>query len=150
MDEPGFMAMGGSAEAISNVLRERHDPHASLTAALALAAEALGTVGGENGNRRTLNAKQLEVAVLDRRRKGRAFRRIAGAALITLLAGDTEVPDTELGDVDAAPPAPAEDKPTVSAAPESDESRAPAPKPVSNEGVDAAGDDDGETNGDNS
>jgi proteasome alpha subunit len=118
MDEPGFMAMGGQAEAISNVLRERHDASADLTAALALAAEALGSVGGENGNPRRLGANQLEVAVLDRRRKGRAFRRITGAALITLLEGGKEdgtgEPTGEPGD--AAPPAPADGKPTVSAA----------------------------------
>src|SRR3954452_4004097 len=66
MDEPGFMAMGGQAEAISNVLRERHDTNAGLTEALALAAEALGSVGGENGQTRRLESKQLEVAVLDR------------------------------------------------------------------------------------
>src|SRR5690348_12288561 len=116
MDEPGFMAMGGQAEAISNVLRERHDTAADLTTALALAAEALGSVGGENGQTRTLEAKQLEVAVLDRRRRGRAFRRIAGTALTTLLSGSNDVAEKDLGDVDAAPPSPAEDKPTVSAA----------------------------------
>ncbi|WP_328476778.1 proteasome subunit alpha [Actinoplanes sp. NBC_00393] len=115
MDEPGFMAMGGQSEAIANVLRERHDATAALEVALALAAEALGSVGGENGQTRTLEAKQLEVAVLDRRRQGRAFRRIAGAALTTLL-GHESVPEADLGDVDSAPPAPAEAKPTVSAA----------------------------------
>jgi proteasome alpha subunit len=122
MDEPGFMAMGGQAEAISTVLRERHDMTAGIGAALALAAEALGSVGGENGNPRKLDAKQLEVAVLDRRRKGRAFRRITGAALTSLLSGGQDVPEKELGDAgevrDAAPPAPAEDKPVVSAASE--------------------------------
>ncbi|MET0425524.1 MAG: proteasome subunit alpha [Actinoplanes sp.] len=116
MDEPGFMAMGGQAEAISNVLRERHDTSADLTVALALAAEALGSVGGENGSPRTLESKQLEVAVLDRNRRGRTFRRITGPALITLLAGGVDVPEKQLGDVDAAPPAPAEAKPTISAA----------------------------------
>ncbi|MEU4557718.1 proteasome subunit alpha [Actinoplanes sp. NPDC023936] len=115
MDEPGFMAMGGQAEAISNVLRERHDTAADLQTALALAAEALGSVGGENGQARTLTAKQLEVAVLDRRRQGRAFRRLTGAALTTLI-GHESVPEAELGDVDAAPPAPGEAKPTISAA----------------------------------
>jgi proteasome alpha subunit len=117
MDEPGFMAMGGQAEAISNVLRERHDTTADLTAALALAAEALGSVGGENGAPRSLGNGQLEVAVLDRRRKGRAFRRISDAALTAVLEGGKDVPEKELGDVgDAAPPAPAVAKPTVSAA----------------------------------
>jgi proteasome alpha subunit len=120
MDEPGFMAMGGQAEAISNVLREEHDTAAELSAALALAAKALGSVGGENGQTRQIEAKQLEVAVLDRRRKGRTFRRIAGAALTTLLGLGT-VAEDELGETDAAPPNPAEDKPTVSAAPVSDE-----------------------------
>jgi proteasome alpha subunit len=124
MDEPGFMAMGGQAEAISNVLRERHDMTADLHTALALAAEALASVGGENGQPRTLEANRLEVAVLDRRRKGRAFRRIGGAALQTLLEGTTEVPETDLGGVDAAPPSPAADKPTVSAASESLEGHA--------------------------
>jgi proteasome alpha subunit len=120
MDEPGFMAMGGQTEAISTVLRERHDTSADLVTALALAAEALGSVGGENGATRKLDAKQLEVAVLDRRRKGRTFRRIIGQSLIHLLQGDQNVAEKDLGDVDAAPPNPAEEKPTVSAAPVTD------------------------------
>ena len=117
MDEPGFMAMGGQAEGISNVLKERHDVAADLAAALAVAIEALSSVGGENGAKRELGASQLEVAVLDRQRKGRAFRRITGAALTTLLEGGKDVPEKEVGEAgDAAPPAPGEDKPTVSAA----------------------------------
>ncbi len=116
MDEPGFMAMGGQAEAISNVLRDRHDVAADLTAALALAVEALGSVGGENGAKRELGVSQLEVAVLDRTRRGRTFRRIAGAALTTLLSGGADVPEKQVGDIgDAVPPAPAAAKPTVSA-----------------------------------
>jgi proteasome alpha subunit len=146
-DEPGFMAMGGQNEAISNVLRERHDSAADVGAALALAAEALGSVGGENGAARTLGAGQLEVAVLDRRRKGRTFRRISGAALITLLGGGADVPEKELGDAgeaaDATPPAPAENKPTVSAA--------SADLEGADRGLDAEGDETGDgVNGDNS
>ena len=118
MDEPGFMAMGGQAEAIGAVLKDRHDADADAGAALKLAVEALGSVGGENGAKRELGASQLEVAVLDRTRKGRAFRRIVGAALETLLQGGKDVPEKEKGDAgDAAPPAPAEEKPTISAAP---------------------------------
>src|SRR5919112_6156522 len=49
MDEPGFMAMGGQAEAISGVLKDRHDVTADLPTALGLAVGALGSVGGENG-----------------------------------------------------------------------------------------------------
>jgi proteasome alpha subunit len=118
MDEPGFMAMGGQAEAIGNVLRERHDDGADLAAALALAVEALGSVGGENGANRELGVGQLEVAVLDRTRNGRAFRRLAGAALTGLLEGGKDMPEKEVGEAgDAAPPGPGEEKPTVSAAP---------------------------------
>ena len=117
MDEPGFMAMGGQSEAIANVLRSRHDATAEVGAALALAVEALASIGGENGTPRELGVGQLEVAVLDRRRKGRAFRRITGDALTTLLGGGKDVPEKEVGEAgDAAPPAPAEEKPTVSAA----------------------------------
>jgi proteasome alpha subunit len=116
-DEPGFMAMGGSAEAISTVLKARHDVAADLQTALALAVEGLASVGGENGTPRTLGAGQLEVAVLDRSRKGRTFRRISGAALTTLLEGGKDEPEKEVGEAgDVAPPAPAEEKPTVSAA----------------------------------
>jgi len=50
---------------------------------------ALGSVGGENGKPRTLSATQLEVAVLERTRPGRAFRRIVGAALERLVAEST-------------------------------------------------------------
>jgi proteasome alpha subunit len=130
MDEPGFMAMGGQAEAISSVLRERHDQNSDLKTALHLAAEALGSVGGENGQTRTLDAKMLEVAVLDRRRKGRAFRRIQGTSLLTLLVGEKDVAEKDLGGVDAAPPPPREtEKPTVSAASEEDVAeKAPAEK----------------------
>ena len=70
MDEPGFMAMGGQAEAISNVLKERHDATADASTALKVAVDALGSVGGENGAKRELGASQLEVAVLDRSRQG--------------------------------------------------------------------------------
>jgi proteasome alpha subunit len=84
-DEPGFLAMGGQAEAIGTVLRERHNEEHTLVQALTLAVEALASVGGDGGAARTLAADQLEVAILDRTRRGRAFRRITGAALKALL-----------------------------------------------------------------
>jgi proteasome alpha subunit len=159
MDEPGFMAMGGQAEAISGVLRDRHDATAELAAALALAVEALSSVGGENGAKREIGESQLEVAVLDRRRKGRAFRRITGAALTTLLSGGKDEPEKEVGEAgDVVPPAPGEAKPTVSAAAVNlegaDAAPAPADKPAGAgkpEGATDAGDDDPKAvNGDNS
>jgi proteasome alpha subunit len=84
-DEHGYVAMGGQAEAISNVLKEEHRETMGLAEALGLAVKALGSVGGENGAPRQLTDKQLEVAVLDRDREGRAFRRVTGNALIALL-----------------------------------------------------------------
>ncbi|MER5333610.1 proteasome subunit alpha [Micromonospora sp. NPDC002717] len=86
-DEPGRMAMGGQAEAITGVLKSHHRPDMSLGEAVQVAVQALGSVGGEGGASRTIAANQLEVAVLDRRRVGRTFRRITGAALTALLDG---------------------------------------------------------------
>ena len=86
-DEPGMVAMGGLAEAITNVLRQKHRFDMSLAEALALAVQALTSVGGEGGAPRKLPESQLEVAVLDRRRVGRTFRRVTGAALTGLLNG---------------------------------------------------------------
>ncbi|PZG01580.1 proteasome subunit alpha [Micromonospora deserti] len=86
-DEPGRMAMGGQAEAITGVLKSHHRPDMSLGDAVKVAVQALGSVGGEGGAARSIAANQLEVAVLDRRRVGRTFRRITGAALTALLDG---------------------------------------------------------------
>jgi proteasome alpha subunit len=84
-DEPGVVIMGGQAEAMAPALRSEHRDDMTLAEALHLAVKALASVGGENGQPRTLAANQLEVAVLDRRRPGRTFRRIVGAALTGLL-----------------------------------------------------------------
>jgi proteasome alpha subunit len=79
-------------------MRRRFKPGRDLTAALAVAVAALGSTGGPNGGVRTLPAAQLEVAVLDRNRPARTFRRITGAALTALLPAAT---------ADAAEPLPA-------------------------------------------
>ncbi|MGH3545690.1 MAG: proteasome subunit alpha [Mycobacteriales bacterium] len=84
-DEPGYVAMGGQSESITTKLRDGHDGSQSLRDALALAVSALSSVGGDNGKPRTLAAAQLEVAVLERKATGRAFRRVVGAALEKLL-----------------------------------------------------------------
>ena len=103
-DEVGVVAMGGQAESILGGLRERHSGSAGLEETLRLAVDVLGNVGGEA---RSLGAGQLEVAVLDRRRPGRAFRRIIGPALTALLAA-TETSGAGTGTESAAaetPPA---------------------------------------------
>jgi proteasome alpha subunit len=90
-DEQGFVAMGGQADAVAQSLREHHRPDASLPDALAVAVRALeaGTAGQQNGGgERRLAANTLEVAVLERSRPRRCFRRITGAALTRLMSGD--------------------------------------------------------------
>jgi proteasome alpha subunit len=85
-DEHGFVAMGGQSEAIANVVKQGYHDDIALGPSLALAVKALGSVGGDGGAPRELTSKQLEVAVLDRNKPGRVFRRITGAALDALLA----------------------------------------------------------------
>jgi len=113
-DFPDFVVMGGQAEAISAVLRESYRPSSPLADAVGVAVRALAAVGGDGGKPREIPATQLEVAVLDRRRPTRKFRRLLGTALTTLLDGAR-----------AAPAAPADG--TESAAePTADAAAAPA------------------------
>ncbi|WP_436970977.1 proteasome subunit alpha [Micromonospora coxensis] len=116
-DEPGRMAMGGQAEAITNVLKSDHRPDMTLSEAVQVAVRALGSVGGEGGAARTIAANQLEVAVLDRARVGRTFRRITGAALTALLDGDATGDAAPAGGRAKTPTVPTEEahKPTTSA-----------------------------------
>jgi proteasome alpha subunit len=85
-DEQGFVAMGGQADTISSSLREHHRADASLSEAVRAALAALQTGVGANGTDRTLTADSLEVAVLDRTRRRRQFKRIIGAQLDGLVA----------------------------------------------------------------
>jgi proteasome alpha subunit len=96
-EESGFVAMGGQAEQITSGLQERWQPGMTLSAALSLAVEMLGR-DPAGGTPRTLPADQLEVAVLDRLRPRRAFRRLGGPLLERLLAEDDptiDVPHTD-------------------------------------------------------
>ncbi|MDT0277033.1 proteasome subunit alpha [Blastococcus goldschmidtiae] len=100
VDEPDFVVMGGQAEAVTGHLREHFLPGMGLADALQVGVRALSavspvTAGAGNGGPAQLTAAQLEVAVLDRRRPKRAFRRITGSALRTLL-GDEATPDATL------------------------------------------------------
>lgn len=85
VDEPEFLAMGGHAEALTTEMRSAFAPGLPLGEALAVAVRALGSVSGTNASPRALPASQLEVAVLDRNRGKRKFRRIEGLALTALL-----------------------------------------------------------------
>jgi proteasome alpha subunit len=83
-DEPGFVAFGGQADQVSAALKERYSPGMSLTEAFGAALAALTTTG--NGERTELSATQLEVAILDRAREHRTFRRLRAARLEELIA----------------------------------------------------------------
>ncbi len=100
-DEHGFVAMGGSAEAITAAVAEHWSADADLASALRTAVDALAEHGapvGSNGGARVLGPTQLEVAVLDRTRPRRTFRRLSPAALAELLGveEDTEPAPAEL------------------------------------------------------
>ncbi|KQS65789.1 proteasome subunit alpha [Modestobacter sp. Leaf380] len=102
VDEPDFVVMGGQAEAVTATLREHFRPGLGLAEALAVGVRALSAASASTqangGGHASLPAEQLEVAVLDRRRPKRAFRRIVGAALRGLLSDDTAADDAVTGE----------------------------------------------------
>jgi proteasome alpha subunit len=103
-DEQGYVAMGGQADTVAESLHQHHNPNASLQEAVAVAVRALeaGTAGqpapnaavgqAVNGGERRLAAGTLEVAVLERDRPRRCFRRITGRALDDLLEQSSPQP----------------------------------------------------------
>ena len=107
-DEPGFVAFGGQADQVSAALKERYSDDMSLSEAFAAALAALSAPGnGERAERTEFAAAQLEVAILDRARDHRTFRRIRAARLEELLAEARPAPAAEAADEDssgAAPP----------------------------------------------
>ncbi len=100
VDESDFVVMGGQADAVTGHLREHFTPGMGLAEALMVGVQALSAVSpamANGGDAGLLPATQLEVAVLDRRRPKRAFRRVVGSALRALLGdgdgtGDGDAP----------------------------------------------------------
>jgi proteasome alpha subunit len=84
-DEQGFVVMGGNADAISTRLQESHRDGLELGEGLRAAVAAM-TTAPDGGEQRTLTADALEVAVLDRTRPRRKFRRFTDAQTESLLA----------------------------------------------------------------
>jgi proteasome alpha subunit len=104
VDEPEFLVMGGAqTEAITSEMKRTFTEGQSLRGALGTAVEALGSVGGTDGARRALPADQLEVAVLDRTRGKRKFRRIAGRALTARLPAGHGEPEGAPAPADTPP-----------------------------------------------
>jgi proteasome alpha subunit len=86
-DEHGYVMMGGQADQLGTQLAHEWRPGMTLAQVLALGVAVLGSVPDEapDSEPRAIAASQLEVAVLDRTRPRRAFRRLTGALLEDLL-----------------------------------------------------------------
>jgi proteasome alpha subunit len=102
-DERGFVVIGGQADQVAAVLKDQYTDGMSLSRAFGVAIAALAGQG--NGDRQEFAPTQLEVALLDRGRQHRTFRRLTGPRLEALLAGalpgrKTEA-ITEAGSADA-------------------------------------------------
>jgi proteasome alpha subunit len=114
-DEPGFVAFGGQADQVAAALKEHFSDGMSLTealgaalAALAAPAAAAGTAAAAtagNGAQPELTAANLEVAILDRARPHRTFRRLQGPRLEELITESRAPAATETA---AAEPSAAE------------------------------------------
>jgi proteasome alpha subunit len=96
-DEQGYVAMGGQVDQVAAALKERFEEGLPLASALGLGVHALEQQDAD----RHLEAGQLEVAVLDRARDHRLFRRLPAARVKQLLdeagagAASTEPPASD-------------------------------------------------------
>jgi proteasome alpha subunit len=80
-DEQGYVAMGGQVDQVAAALKDRFEEGLPLARALGVGVHALEQQDAD----RHLEAGQLEVAVLDRNRDHRLFRRLPAARIEQLL-----------------------------------------------------------------
>ncbi|HYN29178.1 MAG TPA: proteasome subunit alpha [Dermatophilaceae bacterium] len=101
-DEHGFVAMGGASESIEGGLEQGWHDGMTLAEALRLAVRLLARdpAGGPD---RELTAGSLEVAVLDRGRPRRTFRRVTGSLLERLLSDSDPTTGVPANDDGSAP-----------------------------------------------
>jgi proteasome alpha subunit len=97
-DEPYFVAMGGTTEPVTTALKQSYAENADLPDALRIAVNALraGSAETSGNDQPSLGVASLEVAILDANRPRRAFRRITGSALESLLQ-ESDSNDSESG-----------------------------------------------------
>jgi proteasome alpha subunit len=95
--------MGGQSDALTAEMRRRFTSGLDLGGAIGIAVASLGTAGGADGAPRSLPASQLEVAVLDRTRGKRKFKRITGSTLSDLLPAASGEPAAEPAPADTPP-----------------------------------------------
>lgn len=81
-DERGFVAMGGKAEQLAEALKARWQAGMDVRGALQAGIAALGSAA-DGG--RALGPNDLEVAILERARPRRAFRRLPDAEVAAAL-----------------------------------------------------------------
>jgi proteasome alpha subunit len=81
MDEHGFTVLGGLSDDISTVLEGRYEPGLDLGAAVRMGTSALGSA-----DERVIDAPSLEVAILDRTRARRCFKRLTDDEVAAFLA----------------------------------------------------------------
>jgi proteasome alpha subunit len=84
-DEQGYVAMGGRSDELSERLRDGFQAGLALDAAVRVAVGALAAV-----EERDIEPDRLEVAVLDRTRARRKFRRLHGQEVQPIVASDSE------------------------------------------------------------
>jgi proteasome alpha subunit len=80
-DERGYVAMGGKSEELTAQLKDRYREDLTVEDAVRMGAAALGAV-----EQNQVEAANLEVAVLDRTRGRRKFRRLTDQELAGMLA----------------------------------------------------------------
>jgi proteasome alpha subunit len=120
-DEPGFVAFGGQADQVGAALKEHFSDGMSLTEALGAALAALTppastTAASSSANGAPaleLTAANLEVAILDRARAHRTFRRLHGPRLEELIAESRSAEAAEVTEETETDqePAPSSDEP---------------------------------------
>jgi len=81
-DEKGFAVIGGRAEGIMSFLKSRYKPNLPIEDILKLSVEAF-----EETSEQKSTPPSLEVAVLDRQRVGRKFKRLSASEVKQLLKG---------------------------------------------------------------
>jgi proteasome alpha subunit len=99
------VAFGGQADQVSAQLKERYSDGMSLAEAFGAALSALSVPG--NGDSNEVVASQLEVAILDRARDHRTFRRVRTARLDELIGESRALttPDPKAGTESSGPSA---------------------------------------------
>jgi proteasome alpha subunit len=111
IDEQQYLVMGGSTDPINALLKETYADGMDLADAVRLAIKAVAAGTSTPAGPAAAAAStpvapaldKLEVAVLDRNRPTRAFRRITGAALTALLPAEPEGEAKPVEDVELPP-----------------------------------------------